>query len=413
MGQPSLQCSENGLVLIQKAIIEKGWPRYKEIWPQEASKFIIPELNEPTQSHGYVSVSTWKRFISGKPVKVINFKAFCKVLGLKWEEIVDWSCLPNFYKVNPLLVDEFEYEDAKIACNKKALNSYAKSILNTKYSVEPSSDIKRESIFITGKPINDPRRFFGRHKQVKQVFMELETGYPISNISIQGPKRSGKTSLLKFIYNAGKFNDKKLRPNHSYINNARCSNFKWIYIDFRDPLMRSMEKLLEKIIKDLDFTPPKSYDLYNFLCVMKNNLRDPTIILLDDISIAFQRCPEFDDQFWDGLRYLSCNFDLAYIFTSSENPKLVAQNNNCTSAFFNIFTCVPTLGPFLNSDAHELISSSPIQFDNDDSEWIFKETNCWPHLLQIYSKYYLNHLKSSFKWDWKDEAKREINNLNL
>jgi hypothetical protein len=38
---------------------------------------------------GTVGISTWKRFLAGEPVKPTNFKAFCQVLGLNWEEVVD------------------------------------------------------------------------------------------------------------------------------------------------------------------------------------------------------------------------------------------------------------------------------------------------------------------------------------
>lgn len=38
---------------------------------------------------GTIGISTWKRFLAGEPVKPTNFKAFCQVLALNWEEVVD------------------------------------------------------------------------------------------------------------------------------------------------------------------------------------------------------------------------------------------------------------------------------------------------------------------------------------
>ena len=89
----TLKASSKGLDKIKKAIkqiqTEKGWALDNENWLDEASKFLPIEKIGDREVPGTVSIGTWKRFRSGHSIKPINFQAFCKVLGLNWEEIVD------------------------------------------------------------------------------------------------------------------------------------------------------------------------------------------------------------------------------------------------------------------------------------------------------------------------------------
>ena len=84
----SLKASPEGLQKIREARETRGLAIDKEEWLEEASHIL-----EPGQSWQYpvvaVSIGTWKRFLWGKPVKSSNFKAFCQVLQLSWEDVVD------------------------------------------------------------------------------------------------------------------------------------------------------------------------------------------------------------------------------------------------------------------------------------------------------------------------------------
>jgi hypothetical protein len=86
IAMPSLKASPAGLKKIEEAITrisaERGWARYDEYWLEEASN-LLPNAE-------YISCATWNRFLSGKQsIKAVSFKAFCDLLGLNWEEIID------------------------------------------------------------------------------------------------------------------------------------------------------------------------------------------------------------------------------------------------------------------------------------------------------------------------------------
>jgi hypothetical protein len=89
----SLKPSTQGLARIKQArqriTQEKGWAVDHPQWLQQASGFLPLVKNGKSMVPGTVGISTWKRFLAGEPVKPTNFKAFCQVLGLNWEDVVD------------------------------------------------------------------------------------------------------------------------------------------------------------------------------------------------------------------------------------------------------------------------------------------------------------------------------------
>ena len=89
----TLKASSEGLKKIKEAIKqiqkEKGWALDNDNWLDEASKFLPMVKIGRQEVPDTVSIGTWKRFRSGHNIKPINFQAFCQVLGLNWEEIVD------------------------------------------------------------------------------------------------------------------------------------------------------------------------------------------------------------------------------------------------------------------------------------------------------------------------------------
>lgn len=92
---PTLKASRHGVAKIKQARNEKGWG-----WSMEEDDSCLLQasaLLEP-DTHWFpggpyaigISEPTWKRFLAGKhPINAAAFKAYCKVLGLNWEEVVD------------------------------------------------------------------------------------------------------------------------------------------------------------------------------------------------------------------------------------------------------------------------------------------------------------------------------------
>ncbi|MDJ0517096.1 MAG: AAA family ATPase [Trichodesmium sp. MO_231.B1] len=89
----TLKASSEGLKKIKEAIeqikIEKALTLDNEYWLDEASKFLPMVKNGKKEVPDTVSIGTWKRFRINTGVSPKYFQAFCQVLGLNWEEIVD------------------------------------------------------------------------------------------------------------------------------------------------------------------------------------------------------------------------------------------------------------------------------------------------------------------------------------
>ncbi len=88
---PTLKASESGLARIQRAKNEKGWRVGDGEWLLEASKILEPEKNwflGGPYANG-CSETTWNRFLRGQAIGTAAFQAFCQILGLNWQEVVE------------------------------------------------------------------------------------------------------------------------------------------------------------------------------------------------------------------------------------------------------------------------------------------------------------------------------------
>jgi hypothetical protein len=240
------------------------------------------------------------------------------------------------------------------------------------------------SPFIAGPPIIYPRCFFGRGRELKRLF-NLWKRPPLQNAAIIGPRRSGKTSLLLYLKNITTTPPTELRPGQRTNWLSMPERYRWIFVDFQDPRVGSREGLLRYLLACLDLPVPIPCNVERFMDVVSRDLRTPAVILLDEIAVALQRYPELDDFFWEGLRSLATNQvdgNLAFVLAAGEPPNQLACHSNLGSPFFNIFGYTAVLGPLTETEACELIASSPIPFPPADVDWILAQSGRWPLLLQ-------------------------------
>ncbi|MDM9581194.1 NB-ARC domain-containing protein [Nostoc sp. GT001] len=98
----TLKASQHGLARIKQKRKEKGWTIDDPRWLEEASKILGTDWQEEGFFAEGISQGTWKRFLAGKlPINTGAFKAYCLVLQLNWNEIVernihqDWGEAPD------------------------------------------------------------------------------------------------------------------------------------------------------------------------------------------------------------------------------------------------------------------------------------------------------------------------------
>ncbi|MBD2358369.1 hypothetical protein H6G41_27795 [Tolypothrix sp. FACHB-123] len=86
----TLKASQQGLARIKQARSQKSWSVDDFRWIELASEVLGVSWKEKGILAVGISEGTWKRFLAGK--QAINseaFKAYCQVLGLNWEEVVE------------------------------------------------------------------------------------------------------------------------------------------------------------------------------------------------------------------------------------------------------------------------------------------------------------------------------------
>ncbi len=103
----SLKVSFQGQATIKQIRNQKGWTIEDRSWLLETSKVLDPDTNWETEEYADrqifaagVSLSTWKRFLQGRSINAEVFKAFCQVLGLNWEAVIERNPLQNWEETN-------------------------------------------------------------------------------------------------------------------------------------------------------------------------------------------------------------------------------------------------------------------------------------------------------------------------
>jgi len=269
------------------------------------------------------------------------------------------------------------------------------------------------SDFVVGTPVSHPSSFFGRYHEVKRLLTKLRTP-PLQNAAIVGPKRSGKTSLLRHLAALTTSGAGDLRPaQHQYVREG-FERHRWIYADFQDPRLQTRRGFLRHLLSEIDARRyPEDVDLDAFFDLVSDRLTQPTVFLMDEVGVALNRLShEFDDGFWDAMRSLASSEpgrNLAFVLATHAPPHELATVNACTSPFFNIIGYTATLGPFKDGEADELIASSPVPFPDDEAAWIKDRSGGWPLLLQILCSELLSAIQEGeVTPDWRARTLRQL-----
>ena len=250
--------------------------------------------------------------------------------------------------------------------------------------------------FTFGNPIRDPGHFIGRQSDLQQIVNRLRSSAHEST-SIVGERRIGKTSLLKHL------DDKNVADSLGLATDQYCM----VYMDFQGLLditpTRFWQRVLQKMerrICEPSLTPQikeirelKGFDLFDledlFTIIYDYGLT--IVLLLDEFECVTQN-PNFEADFFGGLRTLAIHHNLALVTaTRRELVDLCHSEELKGSPFFNIFANL-VLRPFTTEEVNELIEkyldSSEMQFTQDERQFILTLGGGYPFFTQI-AAYYL------------------------
>ena len=178
-------------------------------------------------------------------------------------------------------LEKFDIEWARFRKLKAASSPDPKSDSN-RLDPAPKSDYPP---FIAGSPIQDPRNFFGRQREIR-IILNLFKYCQLQHAAIIGPKRSGKTSFLR-ILKAINTSPKTQFRSGQRDNLPRLEGFCWIYVDFQDSSKHTQQELLKYLLQSMELQLPETVcDLGSFMEIVRCNLQKPTVILMDEIGKA-------------------------------------------------------------------------------------------------------------------------------
>jgi transcriptional regulator with XRE-family HTH domain len=271
--------------------------------------------------------------------------------------------------------------------------------------------VEQLSPFVAGPPIVHPARFFGHERILKRLFA-LWRLPPFQNAALIGPRRSGKTSLLLYLRSITTTSPDRLRPGQRRDWLAAPESYRWIYVDFQDPRLGSQDGLLTYLLGQMGQPAPSPCTMEHFLDSTADQLRTPTVVLLDEIGVALHRYAELDDAFWEGLRSLASTQGggrLAFVLAAHESPTDLAAHSGHSSPFFNLFAYTATVGPLTEAEARDLVASAPLPFAPADVDWIVAQSGCWPLLLQILCRERLHALQEDEADDaWREDGMQQM-----
>jgi transcriptional regulator with XRE-family HTH domain len=342
----------------------------------------------------------------GRKVRQLRLQAGWSQLDLAQKAGVSKRTVENIEAIKAVL-------PRKLSAVARALGINMTALLMTQASLQAAeTDWEQElSPFIAGPAITHPRYFFGRKHALKGLF-SLWQRRPLQHATILGPQHSGKTSLLLYLKHITTIPPAQLRPSQRSDWLPEPKRYRWIFVDFQDPRVGTREGLLHYLLAQLELPVPTPCGLDEFLTVVSDGLRNPTVILLDEVGVALHRYPELDSAFWESWRALATTQvggNLAFVLTAEESPTQLAAHSGHSSPFFSMFAYVAELGPMMPEEARELITSSPIPFPAADVDWILTQSQCWPLLVQILCRERLAALEDGEADDtWQERGRRHM-----
>ena len=231
--------------------------------------------------------------------------------------------------------------------------------------------------------IRDPARFFGRQREIREIFELLRTG---QNISVIGDSKIGKSSLLYYICNTGE--------------DSLGEDYIFIFFD----LMRvTIEPdFYARVLEELG-------DEGKTARQFERSLRGKRVILCLDEFERFKD-DDFSTQAVNLLRSLAQEPELTLVLTTHQPLETLFPHEGGVSPFYNIFhRCV--LGPFIEAEAHQLLTGllagTTVTFSEAEITQLLNITNCHPYQLQV-AAYHLFASKTSEQKDWEAAYQEEL-----
>ncbi len=222
---------------------------------------------------------------------------------------------------------------------------------NTFPSSSPSFD---DDIFQYNMTLPDADEFFGRRRERNLLLARVKTGQPTS---ITGPRRIGKTWLMKYL--------------HLTVPQQLGPHIRIAYLDASQPSCSTVPNFLEVVLRELNITTPIEKTEQSYLQALEMGVRelranDLIPILCIDKFEWLGKLPDINPDLIDRLRALTQQ-GFGMVTTSKYSLDKVVRamfgENNTISPLSNVFLQLP-LKPFTEAEAQEFVQSKGKQAED-------------------------------------------------
>ncbi len=227
--------------------------------------------------------------------------------------------------------------------------------------------------------------FYGRTAEITQILGLLRNG---QSVSLIGPRRIGKSSLLMHLCRPQVRRQIGLRPENAF----------FVMVDCQELGGSPPEEVYEALLTGLSdaaaaagiqlngMQQPASYRTLDRLLRQLNQQEIAVVVLLDEFELLAVN-EHLTPYFFARLRGLTTKYGLAYL-TASQRPlfAITAEEEILSSPFFNIFVTLP-LGLFSSKEAAGLLtcrlSATDIQFPDSLRDYLLFLVGPHPFFLHV------------------------------
>ena len=240
-----------------------------------------------------------------------------------------------------------------------------------------------------GRPIDDRDCFFGRSQEVRTALSLLAN---LQSVSLVGPRRIGKTSLLHYISTPSVLEDHGFNPKQFVFMFVSCAELSDLS---RDEILQVMLDRARAGVKEMGFrvdatgSPARGMTFIDFSSALSRlTLSGCKLVFLFDEFAYMARNRNLDPAFFAGLRSIASNLEVAYATASSLSLLDLTYANSSVlgSPFFNIFSTI-RLGLLEDRAARDLIGNpsraAGLPFSDATVEHILTLADHHPFFLQV------------------------------
>lgn len=227
--------------------------------------------------------------------------------------------------------------------------------------------------------------FVGREAESAQMLGLLRNG---QSVSLIGPRRIGKSSLLLHLSNDSIREPFQLKPPHALFVMLDCQELagsppEEVYELLLDALLDAAEQAgLQLATAD----QPGTYRALDRALQQVYQQGSSVVVILDEFELLAAN-QHLTPYFFARLRGLTTKYGLAYL-TASQRPlfAITAEEAVLSSPFFNIFVTMP-LGLFTEAEAQELfrqrLSRTSVEFPTELIHYLIRLVGLHPFFLHI------------------------------